>query len=182
MLNHKASMTCTNTTLMIMVLHVSYVSSYSRSSSFAQARSHGVPRCQLLGVNHAGTSWAPRCRQQIFLTGGRQSPHHWLSCSPHWYMSRLRGVLPPKLAENAACSAHLPTPCPENLKMVYCSHQSAFLHSSSSCGCGVAARAKHLGFWPQTLASIKWIYPQPATNHQPSLPPSFPPFLYRRIR
>lgn len=74
---------------------------YSHPSSSIQARSHGVPGCQLLGAYHAGNSWAPRCWQQIFLI----SPtHRWLSCSQHWRMPSLQGVLPSKLAENTACS------------------------------------------------------------------------------
>lgn len=55
--------------------------------------------------------------------------------------------------------------------MVYCSHQSAFLHSRSSFQGGVAARAKHLGFWLQNLASIsKWIYPNQSVVTSPPFP------------
>lgn len=60
-----------------MALFVSQLSSYSpppTSGSFTQERSRGVPECQLLGAYPAGTSCAPRFRQQIFLTEGRQSP------------------------------------------------------------------------------------------------------------
>lgn len=80
-------------------------------------------------------------------------------------MPSLQGILPPKLAEHAAFSTHLLNPHPENLKMVYFSHQSAFLLSRSSFGAGTAAGARLSGFWLKILAAmITWIYP-----HQPAV-------------
>lgn len=102
---------------------------------------------------------SPRSRQLI-LRLKSQFPHYWLRCSqcpvskvfclPNW-----RSML--------LFSTHLLNPYPENLKMVYFSHQSALLHSRSSSGAGTAARARHSGFWLKILAPIiTWIYP-----HQP---------------
>lgn len=136
--------------------------------SFSQARSHGAPGCQLLEVYHAGTSWAAHAGSRYFLTEGRQSPSTGLAASKTGACPVSRVLFLPNWQRTLPVFAHLPSPCPENRKMVYCSHQSAFLHSSCSFGGGIAARAKHLGLWLQTLASIiQWI-----TSYQPPALPT----------
>ena len=159
-----------------MALYTSYMSSYFHSSSFIQAMSHGVPGCQLLGANHAGASWARSAGSRDFWLEASSLPP--TGCNQHWYMPSLWGVLPPKLAENAAGSAHLLSSCPENLKMVYCCHQSAFLHSRSSCEVvwlpGPSTWGSGYRHW---LSSSGGSNTRPPNHQPPVLPSSILPSL-----